>query len=372
VRCAHRREDDRRAAAEGVRRRELDDAAREPTVGERGVELRPPEGEHGRRPRTERQRLGGLDASAESGKELGERGAHGTEQTISPTEWPQSTAEKCLFFRTMTQPVDRRNVLLGVLTGVGIGATSGYASASLAAPPPRRELVTIPSRSFPESLGHISYAQQGEDLAIASVFLHTRADFAKLTYLDIGAHEPIVNSNTFLFYPAGARGVLVEPNPALTPKLRETRPGDQVLEVGIGAGGKDEEADYYVIEGDGQLNTFSKEQADAIAKARGPSAIKQVLKRQLVDVNRVIVEHLGGRAPDLLSIDTEGLDLAILRTLDFARFRPRVVCAETSEVDGSVDQELIDLMRAKGYDVRGGTFVNTIFVDGAITRLTGR
>jgi hypothetical protein len=85
-------------------------------------------------------------------------------------------------------------------------------------------------------------------------------------------------------------------------------------------------------------------------------------------VNRVIVEHLAGRAPDLLSIDTEGLDLAILRALDFARFRPRVVCAETSEVDGSVDQELIDLMRAKGYDVRGGTFVNTIFVDGAITK----
>jgi hypothetical protein len=59
------------------------------------------------------------------------------------------------------------------------------------------------------------------------------------------------------------------------------------------------------------------------------------------------------------------MDLAILRSLAFDRSRPAVVCAETL-VFGTdrVETGIIDLMAAKGYVVRGGTFVNTICVDG--------
>jgi hypothetical protein len=57
--------------------------------------------------------------------------------------------------------------------------------------------------------------------------------------------------------------------------------------------------------------------------------IEKVLKIPLVRIDRVIAEHFGGAAPDYLSIDVEGLEFEILKTLDLTRYRPKVVCIET-------------------------------------------
>jgi len=206
----------------------------------------------------------------------------------------------------------------------------------------------------------VSYAQQGEDKIIADVF-EKLVRIEHPTYIDIGAHHPIVNNNTYLFYTRGSHGVLVEPNPDFTELLKKTRPRDVVLDVGIGAFGEEKEVDYYVMwEGDGQLNTFSPEAAKE-------HHVRKVIKRKLVDVNKVLEQYFpdagNGPGPDLFSVDTEGFDLTILKSLDFARFRPRVICAETVADGGEMEHEIIDLMKSKNYDVRGGTWVNTVFVD---------
>ena len=212
-----------------------------------------------------------------------------------------------------------------------------------------------------------SYAQQGEDLIlwnIASQFLR----FHPITYLDVGAHHPIAGNNTYLFYEKGYRGVLVEPNPALWEVLAATRPGDSLLRAGIGAGGQSE-ADYYVISGDGGLNTFSKDMAQSYAAStKGRYSIEKVLRLPLLDINEVMLKHWGG-PPHILSIDTEGYELPILQSIDFGRLRPNVVCVDTLEFGTRrLRGEALELMAAKGYDLRGATFVNTIFVDRRHTR----
>ena len=89
-----------------------------------------------------------------------------------------------------------------------------------------------------------SYADTGEDLIVASIFQHLSIE--RPTYLDIGAWDPIQGSNTYLFCRAGSHGVLVEPNPSLCEKLRRARPGDVVLNTGIGLERRTE-ADYYMF-----------------------------------------------------------------------------------------------------------------------------
>jgi FkbM family methyltransferase len=207
--------------------------------------------------------------------------------------------------------------------------------------------------------GTISYAQFGEDLVAGGLFYSIQKGRPE-TFLDIGAYDPIISNNTYLFYLAGARGVLVEPNPGITNDLRTARPGDTVLPVGIGIT-DDPSADYYVMEID-QLNTFSKEQAELL-KTQGHT-IKEVIKMPLVNINKVIAEHFKGKAPDFLSIDIEGLDFAVLNTLDYARFRPKVICAETL-VTGTLrhNQDTLKLMTEKGYELRGMTYPNTFFID---------
>jgi FkbM family methyltransferase len=254
----------------------------------------------------------------------------------------------------MVLPIERRSLLLGALGGVSVGATAGLAAARLPEPTRGRR----PAGT--EFADKRSYAQVCEDLIVADIFKHLRIE--KPSYLDIGAHDPVFCSNTYLFYEAGSRGVLVEPNPALTPKIRRVRPEDTVLEVGVGARGADVEADYYLIAGQGEQNTFSLEEARRLQAEFGEKVLTGVIKRKLVDVNRVLAENFPKRAPDFVSTDAEGYDLTILSGFDFDRFRPRVFCVET--LAGSTpDPRILDLMRSKDYEVHGGTFVNTVFVD---------
>jgi hypothetical protein len=61
----------------------------------------------------------------------------------------------------------------------------------------------------------------------------------------------------------------------------------------------------------------------------------------------------------------EGLDLEILQSLDFEKYRPEVFCVETltfsPDHTGSKISTILDLMNAKGYMIYADTNVNTIF-----------
>jgi FkbM family methyltransferase len=240
----------------------------------------------------------------------------------------------------------RRDFLAGAVGGLAAGGAAWFAA------PAGWHEARLPFGT------HLSYAQNGEDLVVDSLFKVLGVD--RPTYVDVGAYEPLVCNNTYLFYRKGGRGVLVEPNVDLTPKLKAERPRDVVLTAGVGVDDT-AELDYYVLSLP-QMNTFDKARAEAIeADTGGKVRVLRTVKMPLVNINAVIADHLGA-APDYLSIDVEGLDLAILRTLDFARFRPAVVCAEHSD-DPSGRAELLALLDGHGYVVRGQTYPNTIFVD---------
>jgi len=68
-----------------------------------------------------------------------------------------------------------------------------------------------------------------------------------------------------------------------------------------------------------------------------------------------------------LSIDAEGLHLAILKKIDYTRFRPKVICVETLVAGTNREiPETTRFMKRVNYVARGATFVNTIFIDGRL------
>jgi FkbM family methyltransferase len=239
---------------------------------------------------------------------------------------------------------------------------SGPAPMPVAYPPPG-----APVPEIPPPLG-VSYAQCGEDLVVDSIlqFLIVepvlKTQNKPLNYLDVGANEPVKLSNTYHFYAKGYRGVLVEPNAALCEQLRAVRPEDTTLVAGIGITDATE-ADFYMMNEHG-WSTFSREEADERQRVtNGKAYIQEVIKVPMRNINDVMDEHCGG-APAFLSIDTEGLDLAILRTVDFTKFRPKVICAETLIFETlDSDPEITTFLADKGYEVRGRTWVNAIYVD---------
>jgi FkbM family methyltransferase len=219
----------------------------------------------------------------------------------------------------------RRELLIGSASGA-TGVVTGMVAYRYLRKVIRAENLydVFPFQSQP------SYAHSGEDI-IAMRFLNDpdwvgsgRNVNPKPSYLDIGAADPVGGNNTYLFYMMGGRGVLVEPNIDFVRKIKARRPEDIVLNVGVGVA-EQKEADYYCYSSQPAWNTFDKETVDhRLATANEKPS--RVIKMPLVPINRIIEENFHGKAPDFLSIDVEGLDLAILKTLDFQRFRPKVLC----------------------------------------------
>ena len=204
-----------------------------------------------------------------------------------------------------------------------------------------------------------SYAQCGEDLIIQYIF--SALGRREIRYLDIGAHHPSYLSNTYYFYTRGHRGVCVEPDASLLGPFRKARPADTLLNIGVAP--SEGSAEFFVMSTP-TLNTFSRQEAERFA-SYGKQKIERVEQVRIRNINDVIAENFDG-APNLLSLDVEGLDLAILESLDFGRYAPDVCCVETLSYTEDRSErkltEIIDLMLAHEYFVYADTYVNSIFV----------
>jgi FkbM family methyltransferase len=206
-----------------------------------------------------------------------------------------------------------------------------------------------------------SYSQAGEDQIVR--FLFENLEINRPSYLDIGTNHPKLGNNTYYFYLRGCKGVCVEPDPAFYPIIKKYRGRDILLHVGIGVGSVSEASLYVFPYPYSGWNTFSEEEALSRQREAG-IAIKQILKVSLETINSVMEKYFKG-APNFLSIDVEGMDLAILQSLDFNQFRPEVICVETIAFNvrnkGIKLEGITTLLQQEGYFIFADTHINTIF-----------
>jgi hypothetical protein len=206
-----------------------------------------------------------------------------------------------------------------------------------------------------------TYAQAGEDVIMK--FLFDGKGIATPSYLELGTNKPDEFNNTYLFYSLGSRGVCVEADSTLIEKIIKVRPDDKVINVGVGLDDKLEE-DFYIFN-EPSLSTFNLEEA-LYRQSLGSFKIVKVVKVKLQSLNSLIQDNFS-HIPDILSIDIEGLDFAVLQTLDFDKYPISVVCVETcayseTHIKGK-NSNIIDLLISKGYFVYADTYINTIFVN---------
>lgn len=211
-----------------------------------------------------------------------------------------------------------------------------------------------------------SYSQSGEDIIISDLF--NKLQINKPTYLDIGANEPVALSNTYRSYTRGSRGVCVEPNPVLYSKLLKIRRKDISINAGV-AFDEQKEATYYIFpEKLHGLNTFSRTEAEFWENTGtteiGKHKTEKKMLMPLISINEVIKKYFRPH-PNFISIDVEGLDLQIIKSLNFEKYKPEVFCVETLRYSErgmeTKNQELIDFLKSKGYFVYADTYINTIF-----------
>jgi FkbM family methyltransferase len=172
-----------------------------------------------------------------------------------------------------------------------------------------------------DPFARLSYSHEGEDMVLRRIF---QAQTSGL-YVDVGAHHPFRFSNTCYFHRLGWRGINIDPNPTSIEAFRRVRPLDVNLCVGV----SDVPGDlrYYVFN-EPALNSFDP----VLAAERALLRDYLLLETRDIPVRRLddlLAEHLRpGQKIDFMSVDVEGLDLQVLKSNDWQRFRPRIMLAE--------------------------------------------
>lgn len=204
-----------------------------------------------------------------------------------------------------------------------------------------------------------SYSQCGEDL-IAN-FIFSVLGIKNPSYLDIGAFDPHNMNNTYIFYKKGCKGINIELNPKLFPKLKKYRKNDTNLNIGISQ--NNETLNYYMFDAPA-LNTFSEDSATKLEKETKHKVL-EARKIETKNLNYIIEKYNDNIFPDFLSVDTEGLDKDILNSINYNN-GPKVICTESISYsennDGKKDEDILNLLKSKGYMLFADTHINSIFV----------
>lgn len=195
---------------------------------------------------------------------------------------------------------------------------------------------------FLTRLSRRHYAQFGEDIAICRMFPKRYRGF----FVDVGCFHPIQHSNTWALYKRGWRGINIDVDEIKVEGFRLVRPGDTNITCAISD--HDGEATFYrrgLYSGVSSLDGSDGRRQLSEAKTVACATLTSVLDRSPYKDRRV----------DLLSVDAEGHDEKVLRSLDFDRYEPRVIAVETFATS-LPDVERCDVYRllaARGYVLVG-------------------
>jgi len=198
-------------------------------------------------------------------------------------------------------------------------------------------------RVFYESTDHY-FSQAGQDKFLnETVFRGKRRG----TFMEIGAADSVVNSNTYYFEKElGWTGICVEPRPDAFTKLATNR---KCICLRGCVSDREGKASFLHVEDvptlSGLLLKYDARHLERIQReaAECGSKIQQIEVRCYTF--RDLACENGFNAIDYLSIDTEGGELDLLRTIDFDQIEFKVVSVENCFADGQFET----VMDRKGY-----------------------
>lgn len=159
----------------------------------------------------------------------------------------------------------------------------------------------------------------GEDKILKNLFLYRDG-----TYLDIGCHHPIRESNTYwLHKKLNWSGINIDLSETTIKLFNHFRPNDINIQAPVSH--KSEEVTCYLFADAHCMNTIDKSFATATKKGVGLNyekvKMKTVLIKDLIDAHHV-------KTVDFLNVDIEGLDKYVLETFPFERITPKVIAFE--------------------------------------------
>lgn len=199
------------------------------------------------------------------------------------------------------------------------------------------------------------YGQDGEDLVLSRYLEGQPKGF----YIDVGAHHPARFSNTYMFYKKGWRGINIDAQPGIKALFDRVRPRDINIECGVA---KEGGVLVYHQFNESALNTFDEQEAKL--KDKKPYRIIKkidVRVRRLEDILDNYVKEC--TKIDFMSIDVEGLDLDVLESNNWEKYRPNYILVETlrTDIEKLNTCKIVQFLAEKGYKPLTKVYNTTFF-----------
>jgi len=169
-------------------------------------------------------------------------------------------------------------------------------------------------------------------------------------YVDVGANDPVLDSQSWHLEQRGWTGLLVEPDPDCCRRLREQRTGTVVEKACSSPANAGQQL---LLRRAGPHSTVEEQPI-----ARGTPVPAETVAVACDTLDHILQEHGVRPGFDLLSVDIEGHELVALSGFDFARWQPRLVLLE----DHVTHLAKHRLMSAAGYQLVLRTGLNAWYV----------
>jgi FkbM family methyltransferase len=187
------------------------------------------------------------------------------------------------------------------------------------------------------------YAAHDIDRYIKETFFSNKN---KGYFIDIGAHNGIDINNTYYFENEGWDGICFEPIPEIFDQLKQNRKCKVVQKAISDVAGPSQ---FFTIKGYSDMLSGLADKYPQDHIARINREIEQYDQSyDYIDVMcSTFDEEVKQTNIDLLSIDTEGAELDILKTIDFTKYSVNIMVVEYNYFN----QELIDLIYKNNFEV---------------------
>lgn len=201
------------------------------------------------------------------------------------------------------------------------------------------------------------YSQSGQDAFVIFYFKNKRNG----VFLDIGANDGIYLSNTYyLEKELGWTGICVEPIPDIFNKMNKVR---NCIKINAGIADKKSIEKFTFVDGpsnmlSGMSKEYNEQHKQRVLRETQQlgGSIKEIDVQCLV-LNDVLIEH-NIYDIDYLSLDTEGNEFKILKTIDFNKFNIQVMSIENNY--NNIEQTRF--IESKGYYCMGKLEADEIFI----------
>ncbi len=161
-------------------------------------------------------------------------------------------------------------------------------------------------------------------------------------FVDVGAHNGITISNSLFFENIGWTGICVEPNPAVFNELKNNR---KCICENYAISDEQGEEDFLLVTGYAEmLSGLKKEYCDMhLGRVRGEinhyGGKEEIIKVKTIRLDTLFNKH-NIKYVDFLSVDTEGNELKVLKSIDYNDTKVFSISVENNYKDPSIKEFL--------------------------------